>query len=276
METVLAPAPAVTPLPAVAAAAKRKDLMDNIASRLNSGAYNASKNLKKNEKDLRDKVKFFEKKEVTGQLKEYMVPRLRLAKDLLVKIQELKGEEPMAVAAAPTVRRRPATAAAPVAPATTAVTLAAPLNSVNRARRNLTIKIPRATRFTKTAKTTTASRKRVNKEIIQNEYFHQAMEEYLPLPVLHDPFTGRQYAPEESPMPEIERAYEMLKDIRVKMQRRANELRRKAKTANKRRTTAASRKKTVVTAVPPIATILPTVAANQVVANSKPTGLLPL
>ena len=105
---------------------------------------------------------------------------------------------------------------------------------------------------------------------------HQAMEEYLPLPVLHDPFTGRQYAPEESPMPEIERAYEMLKDIRVKMQRRASELRRKAKTANKRRATAASRKKTLVTAVPPIATILPTVAANQVIANSKPTGLLAL
>ena len=77
-----------------------------------------------------------------------------------------------------------------------------------------------------------------------NEHFMQAMNEFLPLPVLHDPFTGRQYAPEENPMPEIERAYDMLTDIRVKMQRRAGQLRSKAKTANKRRATAASRKKT--------------------------------
>jgi hypothetical protein len=291
---------------AAAAAAKRKDLMDNIGSRLNSGAYNAAKNLKKNEKDLREKVKFFEKKEATGQLKDYMVPRLRLAKDLLVKIQGLKGEEPnVATAAAPLARPvtavrtrvRPATVAATTA--ATAATAAAPtaaisLNSVNRARRGLTIKAPKATRFAKTLKLTratkslspvksvktTTSRKRVNKEVIMNEHFMQAMNEFLPLPVLHDPFTGRQYAPEENPMPEIERAYDMLKEVRVKMQRRAGQLRSKAKTANKRRATAASRKKTVANAVPLISTTLASLPAatattNQAAANSKPLGLLP-
>jgi hypothetical protein len=281
---------------AAAAAAKRKDLMDNIGSRLNSGAYNAAKNLKKNEKDLREKVKFFEKKEVAGQLKDYMVPRLRLAKDLLVRIQELKGEEPNAATVAAAVAR-PATAARSRArPATAAAAptaAASSLNSVNRARRGLTIKAPKTARSAKTVKlpkaTKTVSsvkpvkattyRKRLNKEVIMNEHFMQAMNEFLPLPVLHDPFTGRQYEPEENPMPEIERAYDMLTDIRVKMQRRAGQLRSKAKTANKRRATAASRKKTVANAVPLIPTTLASVPAARVSANQaanlKPLGLLP-
>jgi hypothetical protein len=295
----LAPVPTATAVAAAAAAAKRKDLMDNIGSRLNSGAYNAAKNLKKNEKDLREKVKFFEKKEVAGQLKDYMVPRLRLAKDLLVRIQELKGEEPNATLARPVAaarpttvrpatsartRARPATVAATAAATVAAPTLAAvSLNSVNRARRGLTIKAPKATRFAKTVKLTratkslspvksakpvksvktTTSRKRANKEVIMNEHFMQAMNEFLPLPVLHDPFTGRQYAPEENPMPEIERAYDMLKDIRVKMQRRAGQLRSKAKTANKRKATAATRKKTVANAA----------TLEQAAATAAPTGL---
>lgn len=70
------------------AKSKRRDLMDNIKSRVNAG-YNVS-HIKKNEKDLREKVKFFEKKEATGELKGYMRARYNAARDLLEKIIEIK------------------------------------------------------------------------------------------------------------------------------------------------------------------------------------------
>ena len=74
---------------------KRKDLITNIRSRLNSGAYNSSR-YSKNEKDLLNKVKFFQKKEADGTLKEYMRERYQEAKDLLVKLQSTKSGLPMA------------------------------------------------------------------------------------------------------------------------------------------------------------------------------------
>ena len=66
---------------------KRRDLMDNIKSRLNSGAYNRVQHYKKNEKDLKEKVKFFEKKIATGQMREYMMPRYEQARVLLATLQ---------------------------------------------------------------------------------------------------------------------------------------------------------------------------------------------
>lgn len=77
---------------------KRKNLMDNIKSRVNSGAYNMTR-YRKNEKNLRNKVKFFEKKEAAGELKGYMRSRLDVARELLARIQAMKsGEAPAAVA----------------------------------------------------------------------------------------------------------------------------------------------------------------------------------
>jgi hypothetical protein len=63
---------------------------------------------------------------------------------------------------------------------------------------------------------------------IVNEFLYEATQKFLPLPELYDPYTGRKFAPEEDPMPEIERAYNMLMDIYTKAHRKAATLRKKA------------------------------------------------
>lgn len=85
------------------AAGKRKDLMDNIKARLNSGAYNRDRFFKKNEKDLKAKVKFFEDKRAKGEMKPFMAPRYEQAKAMLAQLQ---GVAP-AAAAAPAVVNSP-------------------------------------------------------------------------------------------------------------------------------------------------------------------------
>ena len=81
------------------AAGKRKDLMDNIKARLNSGAYNRDRFFKKNEKDLKAKVKFFEDKRAKGEMKPFMAPRYEQAKAMLAQLQGAAGaaEAPAAV-----------------------------------------------------------------------------------------------------------------------------------------------------------------------------------
>jgi hypothetical protein len=78
------------------AAGKRKDLMNNIRSRLNADSYNIDKYYKKNEKDLKDKVKFFEKKIAAGEMKPFMSPRFEQAKMMLGKLMAMKGMAPPA------------------------------------------------------------------------------------------------------------------------------------------------------------------------------------
>ena len=82
------------------AAGKRKDLMNNIRSRLNADSYNIDKYYKKNEKDLKDKVKFFEKKIAAGEMKPFMSPRFEQAKMMLGKLMAMKGMAPAGQAAA--------------------------------------------------------------------------------------------------------------------------------------------------------------------------------
>jgi hypothetical protein len=253
---------------AIAKADKRKDLMDNIKARLNSNNYNVTRHFRKNEKDLREKVKFFEKKIATGEMREYMMPRFQQAQALLAKIEGLR---PANMPAVPKVVRAPRAPKAVAAPA--AVPLAGPLPvpapvepivAPNRPMAAdamvdvpLTIRIPKtrgrtakansgvarasqpkptqakATRAKKTVKIRNtvnvaprASRARA--EVVENEFLQQAVEEVLPLPELYDPYTGRKYAPEESPMEDIERAYLMLKKIRADTWRRAATLRKRS------------------------------------------------
>jgi len=89
------------------APAKRKNLMGNIKSRVDSGSYDIEQHFKKNKKNLEEKVKFFQKKEVAGELKPYMIPRYDAAKDLLDRLVALKPGEvanvPMAMPMAPPV-----------------------------------------------------------------------------------------------------------------------------------------------------------------------------
>lgn len=108
---------------------KRKDLMDNIKGRLNSNVYNAATHYTKNEKDLTEKVKFFEKKIATGQMKDYMTPRYEAAKELLARLQAKRpANMPVAKTRAPRVTVAvPMAAPVPKAPTPKAPT-AAPVN----------------------------------------------------------------------------------------------------------------------------------------------------
>jgi hypothetical protein len=113
--------------------AKRKDLMDNIKGRLNANVYNAATHYTKNEKDLTEKVKFFEKKIATGQMKDYMTPRYEAAKELLARLQAKRpANMPVAKTRAPRVTvpapmAAPMAAPVPKAPTPKALT-AAPVN----------------------------------------------------------------------------------------------------------------------------------------------------
>jgi hypothetical protein len=258
---------------AIAKAEKRKDLMDNIKARLNSNNYNVTRHFRKNEKDLREKVKFFEKKIATGEMREYMMPRFQQAQALLAKIEGLRPANMPAVPKVVRAPRAPKAVAVPLAgPAAVPLAVPAPVEPILAPNRPiaadamvdvpLTIRIPktrgrtakansgvaRATQAKATqAKATQAKATRAKKtvkirntvnvapratrgraEVVENEFLQQAVEEVLPLPELYDPYTGRKYAPEESPMEDIERAYFMLKKIRADTWRRAATLRKRS------------------------------------------------
>ena len=65
----------------------RRNVMKSIRRRLNSGAYNKTRNLKRNERNVREKLRSFEKK---GELKGYMLKRYDDALDLLGRLEEIK------------------------------------------------------------------------------------------------------------------------------------------------------------------------------------------
>jgi hypothetical protein len=126
--------------------AKRKDLMDNIKGRLNANVYNATTHYTKNEKDLTEKVKFFEKKIATGQMKDYMTPRYEAAKELLARLQAKRpANMPVAKTRAPRVTVAAAAAPAAVpAPTPKAPTPKAPTAApVNGSEAPLTIRAPK-------------------------------------------------------------------------------------------------------------------------------------
>jgi len=56
------------------------------------------------------------------------------------------------------------------------------------------------------------------------KYLEMVVPEFLPLPELYNPYTGVKYAPEESPLEDIERAFLELKDIRNQARRKALKL----------------------------------------------------
>jgi len=209
-------------------AAKRKDLMDNIKTRLNSNSYNVTRHFRKNEKDLREKVKFFEKKIATGQMRDYMMPRYQQAQALLAKIEGLRPANMPAVPKVPRVVTQVEPIVAPNRPIVTNAMIDVPKI------RSLTAKansgVARRSPVKKTVRIRNAVPKpsRAHTEVIENAFLLQAIDEVLPLPELYDPYTGRKYAPEESPIEDIERAYFMLKKIRADTWRRAATLRKRS------------------------------------------------
>uniref|UniRef100_A0A6C0K4U5 Uncharacterized protein n=1 Tax=viral metagenome TaxID=1070528 RepID=A0A6C0K4U5_9ZZZZ len=104
--------------------AKRKNLMGNIKSRVNSGDYNVRQYFKKNRKNLEEKVKFFQKKEVAGELKPYMIPRYDAARELLERLDALNpGGGPTVMSMAPSVPSAPVAPVVPMSPSAPVVPL---------------------------------------------------------------------------------------------------------------------------------------------------------
>jgi len=307
---------------------KRKSLIANIQSRVNSGQYNVSQHFKKNQKNLLEKVKFFQKKEVAGGLPAYLMPRYQEAKDLLARVQALnpEGAAPLPVAPAAPAAPLPAAPAAPspLAPFTESsqeATFAAPAPAppppassqtfklkkgaakstrkaavvspvapyvppafnpppANLPSRPLTfgnynrsgnfhvrgtvapkapnaslaegnarpnnfltfgaVRPPGETRV-RTARAHKATKKLRTMPQENMKYLEIASKEFLPLPELYDPFTGRKFGPEEDPQLEINRAHDMLNDILDAAIRRAYTLKKR----NLKRSTRTKPKATV-------------------------------
>lgn len=201
---------------------KRKNLMTNVKSRLNS-EYDVEKYARRNEKDLQTKVKFFEKKMVNGTFKEFMRPRMEEAKTLLARVQAMRSTPLAAKAPVPPVRV--------VKAANTTATQRAPVRVVKPADRAKPAPPPVPAALPPVAED----------EEMANEYLYEASKKYLPLPQFYDPYTGRKIPAEESPLTPIERAYRQLKTIRRKAYKNAATLRAAAlktqKSKKTRRTT---------------------------------------
>lgn len=271
---------------------KRKSKLNNIRSRLNSGAYDMAK-FKANEKNLRDKVVFFQAKEARGELKGYMIPRYDEAKAMHAKLVAM---QPNAVAPIPSAAPAPAASPATAAPtiANIAETIAFPtLSSAPAKTRKRTAKKVNATRnkpaslspmvfnppppnvptrpiprgnynkngqfqetgfvaptynlgsgkpfnnlpsVSKVNVKSRATRRQRTLSPIYNTFYEQAHLEFLPLPELYDPYTGRKFGPEENPLPPIESAFHELKDILKKAHKKAASLRKRAKKSASRKT----------------------------------------
>ena len=74
-------------------------MIGNIRRRMNSGSYNVSRNAKKNQRDIREKIAEYEKKEREGKLKHFMIPRYDEAKELMARIEAMQVGPPAAVVA---------------------------------------------------------------------------------------------------------------------------------------------------------------------------------
>jgi len=211
--------------------------MTNIKSRVSADVYNA-----KNEKELLAKVKYFDKQEAEGKMKNYLRPRKEEAMTLLTRVQALKST-PAAAAAAPAPAPKPKKkAAAPAAPAAAAKELLESLEVPSPPA------APAAARGLKQtlSEATAAKKKEFNKLTVINEgenegelsntnFLIEASQKALPLPVFYDPYTGRKFHPDESPMTPIERAYKQLKKIRANVTKNAKRLKNKYVASKKTR-----------------------------------------
>lgn len=161
----------------------KRDRLKNIQSRIASGVRNT-----KNERELREKLRYFQKKIDDQTFKPFMIPRRTETEALLQELERLPPAEKAAVKQAIQEEALKAFNAPPMnAPAPTAVNTEAAEN---------------------------------------NKYLLKAARNFT-LPEFYDPFTGRKFGPEENPMPPIESAYTMLKGLRAKALRRAATLKRK-------------------------------------------------
>ena len=234
----------------------RRNITANIKGRLNSGAYNKTRNLKRNMRALKEKVREFEKK---GELKAFVQARYDATRGLLRRLEELEAPVPVIAEAV----------------AAEAATEAPKFTLKKRAKKNVAdkpyvppefnppaqpfaaAKIPRgeynrsgkfhvkgfvepaeeagefknASEFGYVPKAESKKPRslKVTKLLTEEElpYLERVQDKYLPLPELYNPFTGKKYGPENDPQPNIDSAHKMLKEIMEKAKRSARDLKRR-------------------------------------------------
>jgi len=169
----------------------KRDRLKNIQSRIASGVRNT-----KNERELRDKLRHFQKKIDDQTFKPFMIPRRTETEALLQELERLPPAEKAKVKRA--IQQAPVNV--PSAPA-----MNAPVNAPS-------VNAPSA---------------EAEAEAIENNKYLLKAARNFTLPEFYDPFTGRKFGPAENPMPPIESAYTMLKSVRAKALRRAATLKRK-------------------------------------------------
>jgi len=240
---------------------KRKDRVAEIKARMESSAYNLGQ-YKKNFKNLDEKVAFFVNKEAAGELKPFMRPRFEEAEKTLARLKELHGEgyakslpatavkataakptapkatapkatAPKATVAKPTAAKATtakATGAKAVANTLSKMTLSSPSNRpvLGNNGKPLTIR-SRRLRTVRSANSNKPKTLRKPRNVGINEFMETAfLETQKKVPELYNPFTGVKYEREESPMPDIEKAYMILRKIRTNTISRARVLRTRA------------------------------------------------
>ena len=175
----------------------KRDRLKNIQSRIASGVRNT-----KNERELRDKLRHFQKKIDDQTFKPFMIPRRTETEALLQDLERLPPAEKAKV--------KRAIQQAPSAPVN--VPSAPAMNAPVNAPVNVPVNVPSVN---------------ADAEAIENNKYLLKAARNFTLPEFYDPFTGRKFGPAENPMPPIESAYTMLKSVRAKALRRAATLKRK-------------------------------------------------
>ena len=226
----------------------RRNITANIKGRLNSGAYNRTRNLKRNMRALKEKVREFEKK---GELKAFMQGRYDATRGLLRRLEELEGPVPVTAVEAVEAVEAPApkftlkkrhkknVANKPYVlpefnPPTRLLAAAKiPRGEYNRSGEFHVQGFVEPSEEEGVAENAAKSKKprslKVTKLLTEEEipYLERVQDKYLPLPELYNPFTGVKYRPENDPQPNINSAHKMLKDIMEKAKRSARDLKRR-------------------------------------------------
>ena len=216
-------------------------VMNRVKTRLSVGELTPA-----NYKNIKSKVEWFKKKNVDGTLTEKLRPRLDEAEELWQQMQALKLEGASGASSASS-----ASAAKAAASAAKAATKEATKTPAKKTPKAVAFANRHATGASSSASSSAASaaskppvkgvlskKKKqrpaeggiIEREIEDMEaqnaenaenapmtnlnYIRIASEKKLPLPEFYDPYTGKKFLPEESPMQPIERAYKELRNLR--------------------------------------------------------------
>jgi hypothetical protein len=235
-------------------------VMNRVKTRLSVGELTPA-----NYKNIKSKVEWFKKKDAEGKLTEKLRPRLDEAEELWQQMQALRLEgasgasssaAAAAAAAAAAVKTSSAAAATPSKGKKTPKTVAFANNHATSAS-SASASAPAASVKPPVKGILSLKKKQRPAEgIIEQEiedmeaenaenseqgpmtnlnYIRIASEKKLPLPEFYDPYTGKKFLPEESPMEPIERAYKQLKNLRKTVYANAKRMKNAGSSSRKTR-----------------------------------------